>query len=93
MGQVPKSSATLITCKNFLRCFDRVLDMVAQPEPTALEELCREARVPYVRGIDLFELQAQYSREAWLKEYRRHIGRGDDARSRRPRMVIKRRRG
>lgn len=92
VGQVPRRHDSLISSTNFLRCFDRILDMVPQPEPTLLEELAAEARVPLVRGLSLWELQARLARDLWLKEYRRRIGQDGDSRQRRPRMVIKRRR-
>lgn len=92
VGQVPRHSDSLITSTNFLRCFDHVLDMVPQPEPTRLEELSAQARVPFVRGLKLWEMQAQFSRDLWLKEYRRRIGQDSESRQRRPRMVIRRRR-
>ncbi|GEM_PF-2251647 len=91
VGQAPHRERSLVNSVNFLRCFDRVLDMVPQQEPTGLELLAAEARVPVVRGLHLFELQAEYSRELWLREYRRHTGQAGEDKSRRPRLVVRRR--
>lgn len=91
VGQTPQREHSLVNSVNFLRCFDRVLDMVPQQETTRLEQLAAEARVPLIRGLRLFELQAEYSRELWLREYRRHSGEADEGAARRPRMVVKRR--
>jgi len=90
VGQTPKTENSLITSGSFLRCFDRVLDMVPQVEPTRLENLAEEFGVPVIRGINLYELQAEYSRNIWLKEYRRNIGEEDERPNRR-RPVFRRR--
>jgi len=92
VGQAPNTAGSLITTVNFLRCFNRVLDMVAQPEESRLEVLAKQAGVPVVRGYDVCQLQAGLSRELWLREYRRHTGQ-EDASSWRRRPVIKRKPG
>jgi shikimate dehydrogenase len=91
VGQAPHTAKTLITAAAFLRCFERVLDMVPQPEETRLIAQAREAEIPVLRGYEMFELQAALSRELWLREYRRHQGlAGEEVRHRRP--VFKRHR-
>ena len=92
VGQAPKVDRSLVTCASFLRCFDHILDMVPQVDPTRLEQLAEDARVPVVRGIDLYRMQAQFSRELWLKEYRRHLGEEVDSPGRRRPVFRKRKR-
>lgn len=76
VGIAPYPGQALITSLNFLRCFERVLDLVPSPEPTLLLQLAASAQVPCVAGYRVFTLQAEYSRELWLKEYRRHTESG-----------------
>ena len=59
----------------FVRCADRIFDMVPGVEATELVRLANAASVPVIEGRSLFEKQASYSRELWLKEYGRHAGR------------------
>jgi shikimate dehydrogenase len=92
VGQAPNTTKSLITSVNFLRCFSRVLDMVAQPEETQLEQLAMEDGIPVVHGFEIFKLQAELSRELWLREYRRHAGQEEASQWRR-RPVIKRKPG
>lgn len=92
VGLSAKDDRTLVTSANFLRCFDRVLDMVAQEEPTRLEQLAHRVRVPSIQGLCLYKLQAQYSREIWLREYRRHTGQEiEEPRRRKPLLRRKKR--
>jgi shikimate 5-dehydrogenase len=70
----------------FVRCADRIFDMVPGVEATELVRLARAGNVPVIEGRRLYEKQAYYSRELWLKEYGRHagkrtaaVGAGDDA--------------
>jgi shikimate 5-dehydrogenase len=77
VGQPPHETESLVTSRNFLRCFDRVLDLVPTDQPTLLTRLAEEANVPAIHGQRVFELQAEYSRELWVGEYRRRVdGRG-----------------
>lgn len=73
----------LLTSTAFLRCVDRVADMVPALEETRLIKLAREAQLPYIQGRDLFLKQAEYSRELWLKEYSRHTGQLEQAKAER----------
>jgi shikimate 5-dehydrogenase len=71
VGQPPHADQALTTNISFLRCFARVLDFVPAADVTLLIEKAREAGVPAVQGYRIFELQAEYSREIWIKQYRR----------------------
>ena len=64
---------TLIDNLNFLRCFDRVLDLVPSPGPTRLVQRAREAQVPALEGLRVFELQAEFARQTWIKELKRRL--------------------
>jgi shikimate dehydrogenase len=71
VGQPPHEDLSPVTCPNFLRCFERVVDLVPTSRSTPLIELAEQAGVPAMRGLMLFELQAAFSRELWVREYRR----------------------
>ena len=71
VGQPPNEKVSPVPCTNFLRCFERVVDMVPATHTTPLIELAEQAGVPALRGLALFQLQAAYSRELWVREYRR----------------------
>ncbi len=73
VGQTPHEDASPIPCTNFLRCFERVFDMVPALRTTPLVTLAEQAGVPALSGLGLFQLQASYSRELWLKEYQRRV--------------------
>lgn len=76
VGQTPFAGQSLISNLNYLRCFERVLDLVPTPEPTLLTQLAEKAQVPVVPGYRVFVLQAEYSRELWLREYKRYTEAG-----------------
>lgn len=65
---------SLVTSSAFLRCVDRVFDMVPAHAPTRLVQLAQSAGLPVVEGRSLYLKQADLSRELWVKEYLRHIG-------------------
>jgi shikimate 5-dehydrogenase len=71
VGQQPYEQQSPVGCPNFLRCFERVLDMVPVSQTTPLVELAEQAGVPALLGLALFQLQASYSRELWVREYQR----------------------
>jgi len=76
VGLPPDNGESIVTCPRFLRCFERAIDLVPSPEPTRLIELCIEAGVPVLPGKRVFDLQAEFSRELWIKEYERRAGLG-----------------
>ena len=73
VGQPPYENASPVNCTNFLRCFERVLDMVPAPRVTPLVSLTEQAGVPALSGLGLFKLQAAYSREIWVREFTRRL--------------------
>jgi shikimate 5-dehydrogenase len=65
-------TTALINTVTFMRCFERVLEMIPTTTPTPLMQLAESAGVPVISGYRLQELQAECSRELWIREYRRH---------------------
>jgi shikimate dehydrogenase len=83
VGDNGTTGESLITITNFLRCFERVLDLVPSEEPTQLVNLARTAGVPATHGDMLHRMQEESAREMWLREYRRSIN-GEVDEPRRP---------
>ncbi len=73
VGDNGTTGESLITVTNFLRCFERVLDLVPSAEPTELVNLARSAGVPALQGDILNRMQEDNAREMWLREYRRSV--------------------
>lgn len=74
IGFKERADETIITSPAYLRCLDRVCDMVPSPAPTMLVQLVKSVGLPCIEGRDLFFKQAELSRELWIKEYGRHTG-------------------
>ncbi|MCB1217512.1 hypothetical protein KDL44_08965 [bacterium] len=83
VGDNGTTGESLITVTNFLRCFERVLDLVPSAEPTQLVNLARSAGVPATHGDVLNRMQEDNAREMWLREYRRLLN-GEVDEPRRP---------
>ena len=73
VGDNGTTGESLITVTNFLRCFERVLDLVPSVEPTELVNLARTAGVPATHGDMLNRMQENSASEMWLREYRRSV--------------------
>ena len=74
--------AAPITVTNFLRCFERVLDLVPSDNPTELVNLARSAGVPATHGDVLNRMQEDNAREMWIREYKRNVnGEADEPRA------------
>jgi len=73
VGDNGTTGESLINVVNFLRCFERVLDLVPSEEPTELVNLARSAGVPATHGDTLNRMQEESAREMWLREYRRSV--------------------
>ncbi|MCH7472331.1 hypothetical protein IIA79_05200, partial [bacterium] len=71
VGHQSSSGESLVTCASFLRCCNRVLDLVPSKEATPLVLLAREAGVPAESGQRMSELQVELVRKLWLKEHKR----------------------
>lgn len=68
-----RSSHSLITSENFLRCFTRVFDMNPRDDYSQLEELATAAGVELVRGIRMFYSQAEASVRVWCAELEKQV--------------------
>lgn len=73
VGDNGTTGESLITVTNFLRCFERVLDLVPSEEPTQLVNLARGAGVPATHGDILNRMQEDTARDMWLREFRREL--------------------
>jgi shikimate 5-dehydrogenase len=63
--------APLLDNRNFLRCFERVLDMVPREDGTPLQREAEAAGVPALGGARLAGLALDYALELWQRELRR----------------------
>src|SRR5690606_19047364 len=57
----------LVSSLNFLRCFNRVFDMVPASEPTALVISARDAGVPVIEGRVLAQQQIAQAVSFWQR--------------------------
>ena len=82
VGDNGTTGESLITVTNFLRCFERVLDLVPSDNPTELVNLARSAGVPATHGDVLNRMQEDNAREMWIREYKRNVnGEADEPRA------------
>ena len=61
----------LIENQNFLRCFERVFDMVPRADGTQQQRVAEDAGVPALGGARLAELAQDHALEFWQRELRR----------------------